>query len=458
MNTDFIKLFPSDFADLEKSLAEPSPVSVRLNTDKIRSQDVGSYFDSLKPVAWCEAGYYLPARPVFTLDPLFHAGAYYVQEAASMCVEQCFKTVRNAINIRTALDLCAAPGGKSTHLASLLSTDALLVSNELIRSRTGVLRENMSKWGYPNVVITNNDPQDFGALGNFFDFVLVDAPCSGEGMFRKEPEALKQWSVDRVRHCAARQKRIVREVWDSLRTGGFMMYSTCTYNTLENEDIADMIVSELGGESIPLDLDPNWNISKSEHRGIHAYRFFPHKTASEGFCMSLIRKSGVSVNGNENKSASAARTSEKRTPDREHNLSAWFGTKYNLRFPVVGDTVFACLREFAAETARLKQALRMVSAGIEIAEIKGKDLIPNIDAMLCVDFNPASFICLETDRETALRYLRRDAIVVPADTPRGFVVLTYKNIPFGLMKNLGTRCNNLHPANRRIRIKLKIEN
>ena len=452
MSPDFIELFPSDFAAFEKSLVEPSPVSVRLNTGKVCCQDVGVYFDSFKPVAWCDAGYYLPARPVFTLDPLFHAGAYYVQEAASMCVEQCFNTVKNTVNIRTALDLCAAPGGKSTHLASLLSDDALLVSNELIRSRVGILRENISKWGYPNVLVTNNDPQDFGALRNFFDFVLVDAPCSGEGMFRKEPEALKQWTVDRVRHCAARQKRIVREVWDSLRPGGFMLYSTCTYNTLENEDIAGMIVNELGAESISLDLDPNWNISKSEHDGIHAYRFFPHKTASEGFCMSLIRKSGVSRNKAADKTANAARTFDRRTPDREHNLSAWFGTKYSLRFPVIANTVFACPREFAAETAQLKQALRTVSAGIAIAEIKGTDLIPNIDAMLCVDFNPASFATFETDRETALRYLRRDAVVAPADTPRGFVVLTYKNIPFGLVKNLGNRCNNLLPANRRIRM------
>ena len=443
-NPDFINMFPSDFAEFDKALLKPSPVSVRLNTEKISVRDIEARFGNLEKVPWCDSGYYLPKRPVFTLDPLFHAGAYYVQEAASMFVERCFYTARNIDRVRIALDLCAAPGGKSTHLASLLRDGGLLVSNELVRSRLGVLRENMSKWGCSNVVVTNNDPKDFGRLRNFFDFVLVDAPCSGEGMFRKEPEALKQWTKDKVKHCAARQKRIVNDAWDALRPGGFMLYCTCTYNALENEETASMIVNELGAECIPIDVGAYRNIDEREHDGIRSYRFFPHKTESEGLFACLMRKSG--------KNTERVYSSKRKIQVKEYDLHEWFGTKYELLFAATGDKVFAYPREFAGEIERIEQTLRVVSVGAEVAETKGRDIVPSIGAVLSVDFNPASFAVLETDAETALRYLRKETITAPVGTALGFVVLRYKGIAFGLVKNLGSRCNNLLPPSRRIKM------
>ncbi|MDR2563393.1 MAG: rRNA cytosine-C5-methyltransferase [Prevotellaceae bacterium] len=441
--SDFIRLFPSDYVEFEKALREPSPVSIRLNSGKVSIDDLASRFVCTEKVPWCNSGYYLAERPAFTLDPLFHAGAYYVQEAASMFVERCFERVRSFGQLRTALDLCAAPGGKSTHLASLLCGEALLVANETIRSRLGSLRENMSKWGKPNVIVTNSDPKEFKQLGDFFDFVLVDAPCSGEGMFRKEAEALKQWSIDLVKHCAARQRRIVSEVWEALRPGGFMLYSTCTYNLLENEETASLIVNELGAETVSVDVSDCRNIESSEYQGIRGYRFFPHKTRSEGFFACLMRKSGE-------KTDATSRGIKRKIPKKEYDLSKWFGTKYKLMFTEIGGRIRAYPREFAGEIEILEQRLRTVSSGIEVAELKGQSPAPNIDAILCDDFNAAAFAELETDLETALRYLRRETIIAPAGTPQGFVVLTYGGIAFGLVKNLGSRCNNLLPPARRI--------
>ena len=229
-------LLGEEFDRLEAALNADVPVSIRINSMKgTPAPKAGA------PVAWCESGFYLPERLSFTFDPLFHAGAYYVQEASSMFLEQAIKAyVKEPVR---CLDLCAAPGGKSTHLASLLPDGSLLVSNEVIRSRSYVLAENIAKWGRPDTIVINNDPEEIGeALPHLFDVIVTDVPCSGEGMFRKDTDSTGEWSVDNVRLCASRGRRIIHDIWNALKPGGILIYSTCTYNTEEDEENIHYII------------------------------------------------------------------------------------------------------------------------------------------------------------------------------------------------------------------------
>ena len=268
----------ADYAAFEQALQSPPPVSVRVN-DKLKN-----YTPSAYRVPWCDSGYYLDERPLFTADPFLHAGVYYVQEASSMFLKHVVKSfLADAVCV---LDLCAAPGGKSTLLLESLPDNTLLVSNEIIRSRAQILAENITKWGNPNVVVTNNAPKDFQQLPQFFDAVLVDAPCSGEGMFRKDAGAIQEWSMQNVQNCAIRQKDILQDVWDSLKDNGLLIYSTCTYNREENEEQIAWICSELGAEHLEIDISEFNGIVESDY----GYRFYPHKIRGEGLFMAVLRK------------------------------------------------------------------------------------------------------------------------------------------------------------------------
>lgn len=294
---DFIHSLETHFGEerarrLISALSGEPSLSVRANPAKISAEKLAEHFsdDVDGVVPWCPEGLYLKKRPSFTLDPLFHAGYYYVQEASSMyagvLLERAMRQLLAGRPGLRILDLCAAPGGKSTHILSIIGPNDILLSNEVIRSRASILAENVAKWGYPNVVVSNNDPADFSSLDAFFDIVVVDAPCSGEGMFRKDSDAVSEWSLDNVRLCASRQRRIVSDIWPALREGGFFIYSTCTFNTLENDENVAWIVSELGAELI-------------EQR-----RFLPGEERGEGFFIALLRKNGdysPSVGTSENK-------------------------------------------------------------------------------------------------------------------------------------------------------------
>jgi 16S rRNA C967 or C1407 C5-methylase (RsmB/RsmF family) len=239
-----------------RSLEDPVPVSIRMNTRKPFDG-----FEGMESVPWCASGFYLKQRHVFTLDPFFHAGCYYVQEASSMFIERAYRNHGDLQRSLRVLDLCAAPGGKSTHLLSLLPEDSLLVSNEPIPSRNAILRDNLSKWGYENVVVTQNEPGDFKRLTGFFDMILVDAPCSGEGLFRKNHEAVREWSESNLSMCSTRQHSILEDVLPSLKPGGLLIYSTCTYNDSENDDICEILVK--GGSMDPLELEPAYGAAKT---------------------------------------------------------------------------------------------------------------------------------------------------------------------------------------------------
>jgi len=238
----FLKMFPDSFIQrisgqkyidsqaLLKALEEPSPVSIRINPSKWDGIPADA-----EPVPWSSNGFYLKNRPSYTLDPLFHSGCYYPQEASGMFLEQVIRQTTDLAGDLRVLDLCAAPGGKSILLSDLIGPDNLLVANEAIRARAGILAETLTKWGSGNTLVTQNDPAAFGRLPGYFDVIVVDAPCSGEGMFRSEI-ALKEWSVSNALHCSERQKRILMDVWPALKENGILVYSTCTFNPGENEE------------------------------------------------------------------------------------------------------------------------------------------------------------------------------------------------------------------------------
>ena len=431
------ELLGDDFHELEKALGEISPTSIRVNNKII-------YEPTNEHVAWCEPGYYLKERPLFTADPLFHAGVYYVQEASSMFLYQAVK--QHFPTARTVLDLCAAPGGKSTLLSQTLSEDSLLVSNEIIRSRAYILAENLIKWGNPNVVVTNNEAKDFSALPGFFDAMVIDAPCSGEGMFRKDAGAIDEWSEYNVNLCAARQREILSAVWDALKTDGILVYSTCTYNREENEENVRWISEELGAELLEIDLHGNTDITTSDF----GYRFYPHKTKGEGFFMAVLRKN-----------SSSGRTIKKNKDDKKgiKPVPKESISTFSLIDPDNWTIISENNQYNAYSSARLSdylllnKQLKCMHSGLFLGEMKGSDFIPSAAIALSKKLDKESVETVEVDYKTAILFLKKEAVFFP-DSKRGYLLVCYNKLALGWVKNMGNRCNNLYPQEWRIRMKL----
>lgn len=432
-----------EYSKLESALQQESPVSIRVNeTKKISHSEVNT-------VPWCSTGFYLDQRLTFTFDPLFHAGCYYVQEASSMFVEQ---VVRKYITEPTvALDLCAAPGGKSTHLRSLLPEGSFLVANEVIRNRSQILAENIIKWGHPDVAVINNDPADFASLENYFDLILTDVPCSGEGMFRKDPGAIEEWSPENVTICYQRQRRILADIWQSLKPGGVLIYSTCTYNIKEDEENIEWIKTELGAESLSVDVPTEWGIvGNLISTDTPVYRFMPHHTKGEGFFLAALRKSGT-YEEDYRKPKSSKKSKKEKPLEIPSQAKQWLLNPEEFDIERREDTVVAYSKTHADNIERLRQAMRIVHLGITIGEVKGKDLIPHQSLAMSNQLKISVFSTYELTYEQAIAYLRKEAIALEADAPRGYVLLQYKNTPLGFVKNIGNRANNLYPQEWRIR-------
>lgn len=427
---------------LEAALQTEPPVSIRLNERKLPG-----YTPLAAPVPWSRSGYYLPRRLPFTFDPLFHAGAYYVQEASSMFLEQ---AVRQYVDgpVR-CLDLCAAPGGKSTHLLSVLPEGSLLVSNEVIRSRSNILAENLAKWGHPASIVTNNDPEETGRLTHFFDLIVTDVPCSGEGMFRKDTDSTGEWSEANVRLCAARQRRILHDVWDALVPGGLLVYSTCTYNTEEDEDNVRYIATELGAEVLPLAVPEEWNVTGALKHDLPVSRFFPHKTRGEGFFLAVLRKDEGDIA--ELKPRKKGRKEKGKAPAVPAVVKDRLLHPEEYEIEMRGDAIQAFPRRHYEAYQLIAEHLRIVQAGIRPGEVKGKDLLPAHALALSSALNPAAFPRAEVTWDEAIRYLRKEALTLPPEQPRGYVLLTFRGLPLGFVKNLGNRSNNLYPQEWRIR-------
>jgi 16S rRNA C967 or C1407 C5-methylase (RsmB/RsmF family)/NOL1/NOP2/fmu family ribosome biogenesis protein len=442
--SDFISgaraLLGDTYPQLEAAIEAHPTISIRLNPAK------GQATLAAERVGWCDTGYYLPERPAFTFDPLFHAGAYYVQEASSMFLEQAIQTyVEGPVR---CLDLCAAPGGKSTHLQTILPAGSLLVSNEVIRSRSYILSENTTKWGNPYTIVTQNDPKEIGELTHFFDVIVADAPCSGEGMFRKNPESVSEWSAANVSLCASRQRRILHDSWDALKPGGLLLYSTCTYNTEENEENLHYILTELGAEALPLAIKDEWSITGPLKYNHPAYRFFPHKARGEGFFFAIVRKK-------ESETPPYRKQQKKEKSKTKNTIPAavchWLLQPEAYQIERKGNTITAFPQSAASDLQTIAARLQLISSGINLGEVKGKDILPCHSLAMSIALNPSAFPIAELTYPDAIRYLRKEAITLPGDTPKGYVLTTYQGYPIGFVKHLGTRSNNLYPQEWRIR-------
>lgn len=433
--------------DLKELLAvldqpETLPVSVRLNPAKKSQLNL----PFAEPVPWALEGFFLSERPVFTADPVFHGGAYYVQEPGSMIVGELVRELLREPEFSAEppriLDLCAAPGGKTTHLATVAGPEGVVVSNEVIRPRAKTLSENVQKWGTGNVLVTSNDPADFGErLPGYFDIVVVDAPCSGEGMFRKDPEARREWSPENVQLCAARQRRIGSDVWPALRDGGVLVYSTCTFNQHENERNVEWMLSELGGELIPVEGSPGM--------GRH---FYPHQVRSEGFYVAMIRKNGGLCRaalrlGKKETGLGAASKADVAEAERWLDHPAVFGTGRD-----------GMLYGYRTEEAKILAGILMnqfnlVYSGVQLGELIRGELKPAQALALSAGLNRERVPMTEVTQEAALEYLRKgtSAELLPAGVFReGMNGVVCRGTVLGWVKRIGHRYNNLYPAPWRI--------
>lgn len=434
------------------ALDSPPPASIRLNPVKAAGMKPRQRLQGGR-VPWCEWGCYLSERPNFTFDPLLHAGLYYVQEASSMFVSHVLRQHLPATPVRM-LDLCAAPGGKSTAAGAVLPAGSLLVSNEPLRPRAQVLAENMAKQGLPGTIVTNSYARDIARSGLTFDVVLADVPCSGEGMFRKDEGAVAEWSAGNVEKCWRLQREIVSDVWPALRDGGLLIYSTCTFNTAENEENVRWIMESLGAEALPVSTEAEWLITGSLLDGFAepVFRFIPGLTAGEGLFMAALRKCGGSAKQRVSrpKTASSARQNSKSCNARQY-VSRWLCNPDSYETVERDGRITAVPSAWKAECALAAKSLNVLSAGVRLGEVKGKDVVPQQSLALSTALRRDAFPTVELSYADAVSYLRREQVSVPPETPRGFALATYKRQPLGFLKNIGSRANNLYPAEWRIR-------
>ncbi len=418
---------------LLEALLLPPPISIRLNPLK-PSDAQGT------PVPWCEHGRYLETRPIFTLDPLLHAGAYYVQEASSMLLAQAFRSCTELPSDAVVLDLCAAPGGKSTHLAALLPPEALLICNEPVRARQASLIENLWKWGRPNVVISGAAPEAFRPMGTFCDLILVDAPCSGEGMFRKDPYARTQWGPHLVETCATRQEGILDAAWEALRPGGYLIYSTCTWEACENEDQVSRL-HERGAEVVDIPVDPAWGVEVTD-RGLRCY---PHQVQGEGFFLAAVRKP---VSASETNSAQPRKAGSAGVEMPWHHWLKEPGTVATLE---VEEVQYAIDQRWSGLVNALTRTVHVLAPGIPVAQHKGEGWVPHAALALNTLLDQRAFPAVDLDRAEVLRYLHGEAL--SATDGSGTALVRYQGLGIGWVNGAGKRWNNKWPAPWRIRMR-----
>lgn len=410
-----------EFAEFIHALDSSPPVSVRLNPGKMKKKI------NAKPVPWCEWGYYLPYRPNFASDPHWHAGMYYVQEASSMMTGKAIAKARSLCGSSVRmLDLCAAPGGKSTLASNLLRTDDMIVCNEVIRPRTGVLTENVIKYGYPNVVISSNDSADFAKMGQVFDIILADVPCSGEGLFRKDPGAMQHWSDENIRTCELRQKRILQDIIRCLKPGGFIVYSTCTWNPGENEAQIEMLTAK-GFELLEFD---------DEFAAGGIFQAYPHRLNGEGFFLALLRNTdGDHVNET---------TPAGKTYDRKDIQVSELIDDSGIEIRQLQDKTKAA--SFATFTFMEKYGsrLRTLQWGCDVSVLQGKENVPSATLPFSMLFKRHALINTELERKDVLAYLNRQSLPC-SSAQTAYTVISYKGLPVGLGKIVKTRINNLFP-------------
>lgn len=439
------EILPDSFEQFFQTVQEGlPPTTIRWNPFKISPRP-----ENTDKVKWHNNGEYLAKRPVFTLDPFLHAGAYYVQEASSMFLAEAVRQIASLDQPLRVLDLCGAPGGKSSLLSSLLSADSLLLSNEVIRSRFQILKENMIKWGQPHTLLSNHDSRDFQALEGFFDLVVVDAPCSGEGLFRKDHEAVQQWSPENVQLCSSRQRRILAQAAKSVAAGGQLIYCTCTYNRHENEVNAAWLCKEFGLEPITLELREDWHI---EQRSI-GYQFYPHRVKGEGFYLSCFRKMGSKSSPPKSKKGTLKGKYQTLSKKQKASLKDWLRADHSCQFLLdAKNRIFAVPQAQEQAVQQIAQTLRNCIPAIEIGSLKHDLFLPS-HGLAMSNLAKAEIPRVELDKQQALLYLKKEAF--PLDPiPNGWALVCYQNLPLGWIKGLKNRFNNYYPKEWRIRMQL----
>ncbi|MFM2224902.1 MAG: hypothetical protein RJA07_1104 [Bacteroidota bacterium] len=402
-------------------------------------------------IPWCSNGFYLEKRPSFTYDPLFHAGCYYVQEASSMFLEFVLQQTVDLTQSLKVLDLCAAPGGKSTLVASLINENSLLVSNEVIKNRATILKENISKWGSENVLVTNNDPKHFERLENYFDVLIIDAPCSGSGLFRKEPNYLNEWNENLVSLCNQRQQRILADIWKCLKPNGVLIYSTCSFSESENEAIADWMMDELNAENISIKIPTEFKIveTKSKKHQAQGFRFYPHLVQGEGFFCCAMRKQ----NDNFEKPR-LKKSKQKISPINKSILNNWLKNVDAYEFQQKNEFIIAQPKSLIDEMEFISSQLNVIKSGICVGQLTHKDLIPDHELAMSNLLSDA-IQKVELNFEQAIQYLKKENLILnPSPTEKdfktGWTMMQYQHQNLGWAKVLPNRINNYYPMNGRI--------
>ena len=426
------------------ALDSVSPVAVRLNPAKCGEEGVWS---DGEVIAWSKNGRKLKERPSFTLDTAFHAGAYYVQEAASQFIDHIIS--HEKLQGKRVLDMCSAPGGKTTIYSTAVGEEGLVVANEYVRSRANILADNVRKWGMGNVLVTNNAPEHIAQFEGWFDLVAVDAPCSGEGMFRKEEVAREDWSEEAVKMCAARQLSIVRDAWQSLKCGGLFIYSTCTFNEDEDEGLLRAFIEEVGEVFEPsqrVEIEESWGVVRGEVGPFQTFRFFPHKTDSEGLFVAVARKAEPTT---QRTPKARKRVMQEVDKNSKKELMRYLQQSENYTFVMVADTIYAYRAEQFKAVQALSEGLTAICSGVAMGQIfKGK-LKPDWALSQYVGFERKAVAVEEVDEARALDYLRKRDIAV-GDMAEGINLITHKGRALGFAKRVGARCNNLYPNSLKI--------
>lgn len=416
---------------LKLAINGSSITSIRINSAKWEQEVV------LEKVPWSDYGYYLKERPNFTCDPLLHAGAYYVQEASSMVIGYVLKALleklpENAI----VLDLCAAPGGKSTDLAAGLRSGDTLLSNEVIQSRARILKDNVNKWGAASHWVSSNDPEDFKQLPGLFDLMLIDAPCSGEGLFRKDPEAMNEWSPEAVILCQKRQQRILADAWDCLAEEGFLIYATCTYNQSENEEVLQWLTDQYAVAPVDVAVE-QFGFKVFGQNDFPLYKAFPHHVSGEGFSFFVIQK----------KEVVDAIVPKPRRKDQRKRMSVEAYLQGPQSEGLVHDDVLYYTHDLPMRDL-ISQRLQLIKGGLRIGELKKNKLVPDHELAMS-QVSKESFQSIDLDYEQAIKYLKREHFDLAADN-RGFHLLKYRQVNLGFINHLGNRFNSLLPSSWRI--------
>lgn len=436
--TDFLKRFEERFGKEEteallNELVQEPPISIRLHPLKCKVKENVR----VAGVPWCRTGIYLKERPSFITDPLWHAGGYYVQEASSMIIAYLIE--RYCPSPSVVLDLCAAPGGKTTLLRDTLPCQSILIANEPDASRSNILWENVLRHGSSETIVTRATPRELCKSGLVCDLILVDAPCSGEGMFRKYPHSRQEWSVENILMCAKRQREILDEAWEMLAPGGILLYSTCTYSIEENEQQYEYLKAK-GGIAHPLaDIE---EIIPGIFQDIEGcLHLFPHRVKGEGLSICMVQKRGEYVPFSPPKSSQKC-----------------------VHFPVdlpQGTTIERVIRIDKSYVAlsdkaecishRLeKSGVRILSAGVTLATQKGKSLIPNHAWIMSPELRQTlPYPTLSLTEQDVLTYLSRETLRIGRE--KGLLAMTYRDVLLGWGKGIGSRINNLYPKELGIR-------